>query len=105
MAAAFHAGKSVVVDNTNASVAVRSPLIAAARSHGATVTGYYFPTAIADTLRRNRAREGRERVPDVAVFAISKQLEPPVLEEGFDDLYRVQIDENGRTFDVAPYSR
>jgi predicted kinase len=102
---ALAAGRSVVVDNTNASIAVRARLIALARSHGALVVGYYFPTDVADAVRRNRARQGRERVPDVAIFAIRKQLEPPVSEEGFDRLFTVSLDEQAGTFDTAPYSR
>ncbi|HEY5618364.1 MAG TPA: ATP-binding protein [Vicinamibacterales bacterium] len=99
------AGRSVVVDNTNASVDVRARLVALARAHGAVVTGYYFPTEPADALRRNRARTGRQRVPDVAVFAIRKRLEPPSLQEGFDRLFTVLLDEQKGGFVVAPYSR
>jgi len=102
---ALAAGRSVVVDNTNASAAVRSPLIALARSHGARVVGYYFPTEAADALRRNRTRHGRDRVPDVAIFAIRRQLEPPVPEEGFDSLFTVRLDEATGAFETAPYSR
>lgn len=94
-------GRSVVVDNTNASAAVRAPLIALARAHGAAVTGYYFPTEPADALRRNRARQGRDRVPDVAIFAIRKQLEPPSPAEGFDRLFTVRLNEQTRTFECA----
>lgn len=98
-------GHSVVVDNTNPSVAGRRPLIALARAHGAAVTGYYFPAEAADALRRNRTREGRERVPDVAIFAIRRQLEPPSTAEGFDRLFTVRVNEATRTFEVGPYSR
>jgi predicted kinase len=98
-------GRSVVVDNTNATVEVRAPLMALARTHGATVVGYYFATEAADALRRNRTRQGRERVPDVAIFAIRKRLEPPSLGEGFDRLFSVTLDEAKRSFEVMPYSR
>ena len=98
-------GRSVVVDNTNATVEVRAPLMALARSHGATVVGYYFGTEAVDALRRNRTRQGRERVPDVAIFAIRKRLEPPSLGEGFDRLFSVTLDEGKRSFEVVPYSR
>jgi predicted kinase len=97
--------RSVVVDNTNAGVDVRARLIALARVHGATITGFYFPTAPAEALRRNRTRTGRARVPDIAIFAIRKRLEPPALEEGFDRLFSVSLDEEKGTFEVAPYSR
>ena len=100
LAAALGEGRSVVIDNTNASAAVRAPLIALARANGAEVIGYLFRTEAADALRRNRAREGRARVPDVAIFATRKQLEPPAFDEGFARLFEVTLDEAARTFDV-----
>jgi predicted kinase len=93
-------GRSVVIDNTNPSVAVRAPLIAAARRHGAEVVGYFFVAEAGEALRRNRAREGRERVPDVAIFTVRKRLEPPTAGEGFDRLYVVRMNEAERRFDV-----
>jgi predicted kinase len=99
------AGRSVVVDNTNPGKAVRMPLIAAAKRHGADVVGYFFPVEAGDALRRNRAREGRERVPDVAIFTTRKRLEPPSYDEGFDRLYVVTLNEEARSFDVRPQSR
>ena len=102
IAASLASGRSVVVDNTNPSVATRAPLIAAARTHGAEVVGYFFVTEAADALRRNRAREGRERVPDVAIFTARKRLEPPTPAEGFDRLFSVRMNEAARTFDVSP---
>lgn len=102
LAASLGEGRSVVIDNTNPSVAVRAPLIAVARANGARVIGYVFRTEAADALRRNRAREGRFRVPDVAIFATRKKLEPPSYSEGFDELYEVRLDESRRRFDVTP---
>jgi len=103
MAESLSSGRSVVVDNTNASAATRAPLIRLARTHGAQVTGYYFPTDAAAALRRNRGREGRERVPDVAIFAVRKRLEPPAVAEGFDRLFAVRLIEEERRFEVLPY--
>jgi predicted kinase len=105
IAESLSSGRSVVVDNTNASAAVRAPLIALARAHGAEIAGYYFPAQPADVLRRNRARQGRERVPDVAIFATGKLLEPPSAAEGFDRLFAVRLDEEKGTFEAVPYSR
>ena len=101
LAESLAGGRSVVVDNTNPSAAVRADIIRLARTHGARVIGYFFPTEARDALRRNRAREGRERVPDVAVFTVRKQLQPPVIDEGFDELYVVRMQEDTRTFDVS----
>ena len=103
MAESLSSGRSVVVDNTNASAATRAPLIRLARTHGAQVTGYYFPIDAAAALRRNRGREGRERVPDVAIFAVRKRLEPPAVAEGFDRLFTVRLIEEERRFEVLPY--
>src|SRR5688572_11870543 len=64
---ALAAGRSVVVDNTNPRVVDRAPLIATARRHGARVVGYLLDTTRGECLARNRQREGRARVPDVAV--------------------------------------
>ncbi|HVG52826.1 MAG TPA: ATP-binding protein [Vicinamibacterales bacterium] len=93
-------GRSVVVDNTNPRVADRATIIAAARRHGAEVAGYFFPTEARDALRRNRARDGRARVPDVAIFAARKRLEAPTYDEGFDHLFIVTVREDLRSFEV-----
>jgi predicted kinase len=98
--AALAAGRSVVVDNTNPSAADRAAIIAISRRHGAQVAGYFFQTEVADALRRNRARQGRDRVPDVAIFATRKRLERPTYEEGFERLYTVGVNEETRSFDI-----
>jgi len=99
--ASLSAGRSVVVDNTNATIKNRAELIAIARQSGAVVKGYYFETDPADALRRNRLREGSARVPDVAIFATRKRLEPPSPDEGFDELWRVRLDEDRRAFEIS----
>jgi predicted kinase len=101
IAESLASGRSVVVDNTNPGVAVRAPLIAIARTHGADVIGYFFVTEAGDALRRNRARGGRERVPDVAIFTVRKRLEPPTMAEGFDRLFSVRMNEVEKTFEVT----
>jgi predicted kinase len=88
--AALAAGKSVVVDNTNPSPDVRAPLIALGRRHGARIIAYYFDAEVKTVLMRNRGRQGKERVPDVAIFATRKKLAAPVMEEGFDEVVVVR---------------
>ena len=83
---ALAAGKSVVVDNTNPTVDSRAPLIALGRRHGARVIAVYFEPHVPTSLMRNRARQGKARVPDVAIFRTKKQLVPPSLDEGFDEI-------------------
>jgi predicted kinase len=84
--AALAGGQSVVVDNTNPTAAVRAPLIAAGRRHGARIVAVYFETDVRTAIMRNRQREGRARVPDVAIFTTKKKLVPPALQEGFDEV-------------------
>ena len=83
---ALAAGQSVVVDNTSPSRAVRAPLIALGRRHGARIIAYYFECSVRTALMRNRQREGKGRVPDVAIFVTQKKLQPPALDEGFDEV-------------------
>src|SRR5262245_22622429 len=99
---ALDAGRSVVVDNTNPTIAVRAPLIRLARSHGAFVTGYYLEATTREAVARNKRREGKARIPDVGIFATAKRLEPPLRPEGFHRLYRARMRDDG-SFDVAAW--
>lgn len=83
---ALMSGRSVVVDNTNPSIESRAPLIAIGHRHAARVIALYFEANVPASLMRNRAREGKARVPDVAIFRTKKQLIAPSLEEGFDEV-------------------
>lgn len=84
--AALRNGQSVVVDNTNVSVADRAAIIAIAREFGARVVGIYIDATVREAIARNESRQGRARVPKVAIFTAAKRLVPPVQEEGFDEL-------------------
>jgi predicted kinase len=87
-------GQSVVVDNTNPTVAERAALIKLARARGARAIGYFFDVTTRAAVARNAARTGREKVPNVAIFTTAKRLERPSLGEGFDQLFRVEIAED-----------
>lgn len=87
--------RSVIVDNTNPSEAERAALIALGSAYGATISGYYFEPAVGASLERNRQREDKARVPDIAIFATRKRLTPPTPAEGFDRLYTVSIPQPG----------
>ena len=102
IAASLSRGRSVVVDNTNPTRAGRAAIVTLARQYGAATIAYYFETAAGDALRRNRQRQGRERVPDVAIFTVRKRLEPPDASEGFDRMYLVRLNEAERRFEVVP---
>ena len=94
-------GKSYAVDNTNPTRADRERYIPAARERGYRVVGYLMQTGLENCLDRNRGREGKARVPDVAIYATARKLELPSFEEGFDELYLVE--NNGSEMIIAPY--
>ncbi|MET9503905.1 ATP-binding protein [Streptomyces sp. NPDC006622] len=95
------AGRSVAVDNTNPSPQEWSPLVELAHARGATATAYWFPPDVAGSLRRNAAREGRDRVPDIGVLATLKRLRKPSPADGFDEVREVRLDGRGG-FEVRP---
>ena len=89
--AALSAGRSVVVDNTNPTPEDRRPLVRLGHEYGAKVLGYFFDASVSECIRRNEMREGKARVPDVAIYATAKKLVAPSIEEGFDGLLRVRL--------------
>jgi len=82
-----------VVDNTNPTQAERAIYIQAARGKKFKVIGYYFDSEAEEALSRNALRSGKERVPDVAIKITLAKLERPSLDEGFDELYQVVIEQ------------
>lgn len=93
-------GRSVVVDNTNPTPELRAPLIAIGRRFGAHIVGFHVESTVPESLARNAKREGKARVPDVAIYATAKKLIPPAWEEGFDALYRARLTRTG--LEVTP---
>lgn len=98
---ALAAGRNVAVDNTNPSSEEWCPLIEAARQGDARTVAYWFPPDLAGSLRRNAARSGRSRVPEVGVRATMARLRCPRLADGFDAVLAVRFDGAGG-FAVAP---
>lgn len=90
VADALAAGRSVAVDNVNPTAADRAALIALAAAAGASVVGYWLDAPTRACVGRNREREGRARVPPVAIFTAAKRFEPPRRDEGFTALWRVR---------------
>ena len=89
--AAIAAHKSVVVDNTNVTMAFRVRYIGPANSAGYRVVGLFFQSVLADCLVRNEKREGKAKIKNAALFGMSAQLELPSMDEGFDNLFFVRI--------------
>ncbi|MBQ7321976.1 MAG: AAA family ATPase [Clostridia bacterium] len=91
------AGKNYGVDNTNPTRADRARYIPEARAAGYRVIGYLMQARVATCLARNSGREGKARVPDVAIYATSRKFELPHYDEGFDEIYLVDNDGAGMT--------
>jgi predicted kinase len=89
-------GVSVAVDNTNASLAERASIIKIAHEQHAHVVGYYIEATTREAVARNERREGKLRVPKVAIFACARRFVPPALDEGFDELHTFRVEPDGR---------
>lgn len=94
--------ENFVVDNTNPTKADRERYIPAAKEHGYRIVGYYMKPHLQESMERNRRREGKARIPDCAIPATLRKLEPPEPSEGFDALYLV--DNDGVTMTVTEWT-
>lgn len=93
--ACFEMQQRLVVDNTNPTREQRAGYISLARAHGFSVAGYCFDAPLDELRSRNAQRNGKARVPDVAILSTLKKFERPTLDEGFDRLYRVDVQTTG----------
>lgn len=90
------AGKQpFVIDNTNRLPSDRARYIGPARQAGFRVVAYFFETALRDAIRRNKERAVKQRVPVPAIAGTFRKLQVPILEEGFDAVYKVTISPDG----------
>jgi predicted kinase len=93
---ALASGRSIAVDNTHVTTAERGEVIRLAREYGARVVGCYIEATTREAIARNERREGREQVPEVAIFTRAKHLEPPRADEGFDELQTYRVNAEGQ---------
>ncbi len=89
---ALKTGFNCVVDNTNPSRQERKKYINWARFNHYKTVGIYFRSSIAQSRQRNARRAGKAQVPLKAILATAKRLELPSLQEGFDELYYIKIE-------------
>ena len=59
------------------------------------MVGYYFRSRVEDCMRRNEQRPADQRVPLKGLLGTAGRMELPSLDEGFDELHYVRIDDNG----------
>ncbi|MGE8377221.1 MAG: ATP-binding protein [Sphingobacterium sp.] len=87
--------QAFVVDNTNPTKVERTKYIEIAKAYKYKVIGYYFSSSLESSLERNSMRINKERIPDIGIRGTHKKLQIPALEEGFDKLYYVSLNEEG----------
>jgi predicted kinase len=95
METCFTTQQAFVIDNTNPTKTEREQYIQAAKAHHYKVIGYYFKSVIGDSLLRNSLRQGKELIPEKGLKATYHKLQLPVPEEGYDELYYVELTEEG----------
>lgn len=93
---------SVVIDNTNLTRELRAKYIEAARQRRFRIVGYYFRSQIKESVLRNAGRSEHQQVPERAIARAAGSLEIPSLDEGFDELFYVKLEEG---FVVEPWHR
>lgn len=78
----------LVFDATNVSRARRAPLIALAHRHGLSPVAVYLECPLETAHQRNQQRQFP--VPRNVVERFGGQLEPPSMEEGFDEVIHIR---------------
>ena len=85
---------SLVIDNTNVTKEIRSKYIDIFKDNHIPVIGYYFRTDLKQSLQWNNKRTGIEKIPEVGIRGTNNKLEIPSVDEGFTQLYYVDIIDN-----------
>ncbi len=84
----------VAIDNTNVTREDRVTYITMAKEKGYSVAGYYFNSQLSQCLERNAQRKGKECISIAGIISKYKNLQLPQLDEGFNQLHYVVM-ENG----------
>jgi len=93
--ACVETSQAFVVDNTNPTRAERAIYIQGAKEAGFRIIGYYFQSKVEECKRRNEQRPDDRQVPLRGILGTAGRMERPALDEGFDELHYVRIDEAG----------
>jgi len=77
-------GISVIIDDTNLTEAIRKQHIKLGKKYKAKIRGIFMNTSQIILEKRQKSR--RDPFPLSAIYKQLKQLETPLIEEGFDEL-------------------
>ena len=92
---AINRKENIIIDNTNPTVSDRKKYIEAGKASQYNIIGYFMQSRLQECIERNDARQGKEKIPAIAIACTSNKLEMPSYEEGFDELYFVKITDEG----------
>lgn len=77
-------GKNIVIDDTNLTAAIRKQHVDLAKKYNCKIRGIFMNTSAGILEKRQRSR--RDPFPLAVIYKQIKQLETPLIEEGFDEL-------------------
>lgn len=98
----FDLHQRFVIDNTNPIRKDRENYISKLKENKYKVIGYFFQSKIKESIKRNEKRKGKEKIPKIGILATHKKMELPSLNEGYDELYYVEIEKN--SFSIKPWN-
>lgn len=79
-----------VIDDINHTKNTRLKIFEMAKKYNVPITGIFFDFGIERCLQQNSKRE--KPLPDAAIGRRNKELEPPLMDEGFDFIQRLDDD-------------
>lgn len=103
--ACLEAKAKMVVDNTNTLREERERYIAPAKLAHFRIIGYYFTPDVEGSMKRNATRAGDAVIPERGILGMVKRLQEPTFDEGFDELYRVEISADTGEFQVRKFEQ
>ena len=95
----FETQSKMVIDNTNVTKEGRKKYIELALQNKYEIIGYYFDSNIQDCMERNKSR--KDSINEIGIKAKYKELEKPLIEEGFSKIFNVKI--VGQKFEINDY--
>jgi hypothetical protein len=69
------------------------------------LVGYFFIPDVDGCVRRNANRNDKEPIPEKGLYGTKRQLQEPTFDEGFDELYHVEISPDDGSFRVREIER
>ena len=97
--------RSCVIDNTNVKRTDRLRYMELAKTNDFRVVGFCFVTRKEDALARNGRREDWACVREVAIRTMYRELEYPEMDEGFDELHFVTIQDGAFNVEACDEKR